>query len=294
MGFYLCGILGGMVLTRARRYLASPWFWGGMALGLAICSPNMVWQVRHGFISLHFLQHIHKRDVGQGRANGFWRDQFWICTNLVAAPLWIAGLLGYLRDRRYRMLAWMYLIPLALFVVGKGRGYYLGAAYPMLIAMGAVMGERWVASLSKMSRRAVEAVFFTGLVACGLFMGAIVFPVASSGPLMKFALENNGDLREEIGWDELVKTVAGVRDSLPPEQRASVGVVVGNYGEQGAIEILGPAYELPAPISGTNSAWLRGYPRPPPSTLIVIGHRDEICGPACLRRVAWPDTTGIL
>src|ERR1700730_13185234 len=30
MGFYLCGILGGLVLTRARRYLGSAWFWGGM------------------------------------------------------------------------------------------------------------------------------------------------------------------------------------------------------------------------------------------------------------------------
>jgi hypothetical protein len=35
--------------------------------------------------------------------------------------------------------------------------------------------------------------------------------------------------------------------------------------------MLGPAYHLPAPISGTNSAWFRGYPAPPPSTLIVLG-----------------------
>jgi hypothetical protein len=88
---------------------------------------------------------------------------------------------------------------------------------------------------------------------------------------MQFALKNNGDLREEIGWNELVKTVAEIRDSLPPEQRQNYGVLVGNYGEQGAIEILGPAYNLPQPISGTNSAWLRGYPTPPPSTLIVLG-----------------------
>jgi hypothetical protein len=84
-------------------------------------------------------------------------------------------------------------------------------------------------------------------------------------------LKNNGDLREEIGWDELVNTVAGIRDSLPPEQRDKMGILVGNYGEQGAIEILGPAYRLPPPISGTNSAWLRGYPTPPPETMIVIG-----------------------
>ena len=88
---------------------------------------------------------------------------------------------------------------------------------------------------------------------------------------MKFALRNNGDLREEIGWNELVKTVAGIRDALPPNQQANAGIVVGNYGEQGAIEILGRAYHLPPPISGTNSAWLRGYPLPPPTTLIVLG-----------------------
>jgi hypothetical protein len=102
-------------------------------------------------------------------------------------------------------------------------------------------------------------------------MIAIVIPLANSGPLKAYALKNNGDLREEIGWDDLLKTVAGIRDSLPPEQRASFGVITGNYGEQGAIEILGPAYHLPPPISGTNSAWLRGYPTPPPTTLLVLG-----------------------
>jgi hypothetical protein len=65
--------------------------------------------------------------------------------------------------------------------------------------------------------------------------------------------------------------VAGIRDSLPPPQRNNVSVFVENYGEQAAIETLGPPYHLPAPISGTNSAWLRGYPVPPHSTLIVLG-----------------------
>lgn len=271
MAFFLCGVLAGVLFTRARRFLASGWLWGGTALGLAIFLPNLLWQVRHGFISLHFLQHIHARDVGEGRANGFFGDQFKICANMFAAPLWIAGLLCFLRDRRYRMLAWMYLVPLALYIAGKGRGYYLGAAYPMLIAMGAVAGERWIATLPRLAARAIEMVLFAGLAVCAVFIGAVVIPVASHGPLMKFALDNNGDLREEIGWNELAKTVADIRNSLPPEQRANAGVIVGNYGEQGAIEILGRPYGLPQPISMTNSAWLRGYPTPPPSTLIVVG-----------------------
>ncbi len=275
MGFFLCGIMGGVLLTGARRYLASGWFWAGMGLGFAICLPNLIWQVRHDFISLHFLQHIHKRDVRQGRADGFLWDQFRSCANLMAAPLWIAGVVGYFRDRRYRMLGWMYVIPFALYYFGKGRGYYLGGAYPMLMAMGGVVGERWVEGLSKVPRRVVTRTFFIGVTACGLYVSAIIIPWTLSGRLMKFALEKNGDLRNEIGWEEMVQTVASIRDSLPPEQQQNVGVMVRNYGEQGAIEILGPPYHLPPPISGINSAWLRGYPANPPSVLIVLGTSRE-------------------
>jgi hypothetical protein len=271
MCFYVAGIVGGALLTRARRFLTTGYFWAGIGLALLICLPNVVWQVRHGFIGYHFLHYIHVRDVGEGRAEGFWREQLRINTNLFSAPLWIAGLVCFLRDRRFRMLSWMYLIPLAIFAVSKARFYYVGAAYPMLLAMGATAGERWVNSLARGWRWAVEAVFFSGIAACGFYFAAVIIPWASSGPLRQFALEHNGDLREEIGWTELVEAVAGIRDSLPAEQRESVGVLVGNYGERGAIEILGPAYHLPPPISVTNSGWLVGYPTPPPTVLIVVG-----------------------
>lgn len=275
MAFYTCGIVGGVVLTQARRYLLSKWLWMGVALSILIFLPNLIWQVRHDFISLKFLQHIHTRDVGEGRAQGFFSQQFWACTQAVSVPLWIAGLIGFLRSPRYRMLAWMYLIPLALFIAGKGRSYYLGAAYPMLLAMGAVMAERWMASWSRMPRLALQSAFFVLLLAGGVVMTTVLVPLASGGPLKQFALKMNGDLREEIGWEELVKNIAQIRDSLPPEQRDHVGIVVRNYGEAGAIEILGAAYGLPRPISGTNSEWYRGYPDPPPTTLIVLGTSQE-------------------
>ena len=269
--FYIAGILAGLVFTPARRYFASRWFWGGVALALLIFLPNFVWLVRHDFISYHFLQHIHARDVGEGRAKGFWKGQFLICTNLATAPLWIAGLIGFLRERRYRMLALMYLVPLALFAVGQGRDYYMAGAYPMLLAMGAAMAGSWLASLPRWGRRSVETAYFAAFAFVSAYVCAVVLPLASSGPLRDFALEHNGDLREEIGWDDLVRTVAQIRDSLPPEQQVHLGITTGNYGEYGAIEILGRAYGLPEPIGTTNSEWLRGYPATAPTTLIVLG-----------------------
>ncbi|MDE3187161.1 MAG: glycosyltransferase family 39 protein [Acidobacteriota bacterium] len=271
--FFIAGILGGVVLSSARRYLKSGWFWGGIALALVIFLPNLLWLARHDFISYHFLQHIHKRDVGEGRANGFLADQVLICINVFAAPLALTGLLFYFREQRYRMLGWMYVIPLALFYLARGRGYYMSAAYPMLLAAGAAGAERVLALLRPRSRRIITAAFIAGLAVCGAYVCAVVLPLAASGPLRDFALKRNSDLREEIGWNELVKTVADIRDTLPAEQKAQVGVLVGNYGEQGAIEMLGPSYHLPAPISMTNSAWLRGYPTPPPAMLIVLGFK---------------------
>jgi Dolichyl-phosphate-mannose-protein mannosyltransferase len=273
--FFVAGIVGGFLLTRARRFLGSRWFWMGAALALLICLPNLIWQLHHDFISLHFLRHIHARDVGEGRADGFWFYQVVGCANRFAAPLWIIGLVGFLRSPRYRMLAWMYLIPLVIFWLAKGRGYYTAGAYPMLMAMGAVVIESWLAALPRFWRGTVEAVYLCALIGWGLYVCTAILPLASSGPLMARALSENGDLREEIGWNEMVKTVADIRDSFPAEQRGKVGVLVGNYGEQGAIELFGPAYHLPAPISGTNSAWLRGYPEPPPSTLIVLGQSRQ-------------------
>jgi hypothetical protein len=273
--FYIAGLLAGVAFTRARRYVLNGWFWAGVAVALLIFLPNLIWLIRHDFISYQFLHHIHVRDVGEGRAEGFLTGQFLICANLFAAPLWLAGLIAFLRDRRYRMLGWMYLVPLAILFFSKGRDYYMAAAYPVLLAMGAAVGERWVKSLPTWGRRTLEAVFFTGLVSAGAYACAWLVPLAPSGPLRDFALQHFGDLREEIGWDELVKTVARIRDSLPPDRQANFGILVGNYGEQGAIEILGPPYDLPPPISLTNSAWLRGYPTPPPTTLIVVGVSRE-------------------
>jgi hypothetical protein len=269
--FYIAGVLVGMAFSPARRYFASRWFWAGVALALLIFLPNLIWLFRHDFISYRFLQHIHTRDVGEGRAAGFLSGQFRACANLFAAPVWLIGLYAFLRQRRYRMIAFMYIVPLLVFWVDKGRFYYVAEAYPMLLAMGAVTCEGWLARIPRWSQLTIEAVFFAGLFLAGGYFFAGWVPLASSGPLRSFALNHSGDLREEIGWDELVTTVAAIRDSLPPDQQASLGVTVANYGEQGAIETLGPAYHLPPPISTTNSAWLRGYPTPQPTTLIVLG-----------------------
>src|ERR1700758_5239877 len=92
MIFLAVGISAGFLFTPARCYLRSPWLWCGIALAFVIFLPNFLWQIRHHFVSLDFLKSIHARDIRIGRTDTFVLDQFWIATNPLTVPFWLAGL----------------------------------------------------------------------------------------------------------------------------------------------------------------------------------------------------------
>jgi hypothetical protein len=186
----------------------------------------------------------------------------------------LAGLFFCFRrpaGRTYRMLGWMAVVPVVLFLIAQGRGYYTGPVYAILLAAGAVWWQERLAPVTPARRRLLLGINW-GLLAIG---GALILPLGPyariNSPVWNVASEINTDLKEEVGWPELVQTVAGIYNSLPAADRPRAGILAGNYGEAGAVDLYGPSYGLPRAISGINSYWLRGYGDPPPETLIVIG-----------------------
>jgi 4-amino-4-deoxy-L-arabinose transferase-like glycosyltransferase len=282
MAFLVLGIVGGLLFTPARRYLKSPWLWCGVVVALLIMLPNIIWQIRHHFVSLEYLKNIHSRDIGWGWTDYFLLNQLWKAANPVTVPLWCAGL-WYLfatpGGKRYRMLGWMYIIPLSVLLIARGRDYYLAPAYPMLLAAGAVWGEQWVSSLSARSALAVRQTTWQALAVAGVVAAALTLPIAPLNSAWWRVADqaNGGNFNMQIGWPEMVAQVAKIRDSLPAEDRARLGILAGDEGEAGAVNLYGPAYGLPTAISGMNSNWLRGYGDPPPQIVIVLGfHRDSV------------------
>jgi 4-amino-4-deoxy-L-arabinose transferase-like glycosyltransferase len=275
MGFLVLGVVGGVLLTPDRRYLRSPWLWFGTAVAVLVMLPNVIWQVQHHFVSFEYLKSIHARDIRWGRTKFFLLDQLWASANFVTIPLWCAGL-WYLfaapDAKRYRLLGWMYVVPLVVYVAARARGYYLAPAYPILFAAGAVWGERWVGSLSARAASIVRRVTWRPMVIAGLCTAAVALPVAPlNSAWWRFANGVTGAFGFEIGWPDMVATVAKIRDSLPAQEQAGLGILAGDDGEAGAFSLYGPAYGLPTAISGMNSNWLRGYGDPPPKTVIAVG-----------------------
>jgi hypothetical protein len=275
MAFFAAGIVAGVVFTPWREDLRSKWLWLGVALSVVIFLPHAVWQARHDFVTLDFLKFIHARDVRIGRADGFYVDQFNnISTNLLTLPLWLMGLYQAIFGARgrYRMLAWMALVPFVIIALAKGRGYYTAPLYPMLFALGAVVLQRWLAAReSAVARRTGWGITVVLLLVATVVVPAVVPLIPVNSTRWAFVNRKNGDFREEFGWPELTREVARIWNGLTPEERAQGGIWGSNYGEAGALELYGPQYGLPPVISAVNSFWLRGPPNPLPNVLIVVG-----------------------
>jgi 4-amino-4-deoxy-L-arabinose transferase-like glycosyltransferase len=280
MAFCAAGLVVGVLATDARCYLTSRWLWAGALLSGLIVLPNLLWQAQHGFVSLEVLAAIHARDVAIGRTSGFLVEQLLVCASLFTVPLWIVGVWWYLRShggQRYRLLGWLYVVPLVLLLLSQGRSYYLAPAYPMLLAAGAVAVERWLPGLRTVWARLVRGTTMLALAAGGAMGVAFFLPLAPVGSgLWDVTAGLHDTFVEEIGWPELVDTVAAIYATVPVEERPRTAILAGNYGEAGALNLYGPALGLPAAISGVNSHWARGYGAPPPETLIVLGFRREV------------------
>ena len=52
--------------------------------------------------------------------------------------IWIAGLIWFLRNGAYRIIAWIYFSVILLLVFGSGKSYYALGVYPVLLAAGSL------------------------------------------------------------------------------------------------------------------------------------------------------------
>jgi MFS family permease len=273
--FFVVGIAGGLLLTPERKWLKTKWLWLGAALAVVIFIPNLIWQINHHFVSLEHQADMRNYNIEVGRTADFLISQFYISTNPAAVPLWMFGLYFALFSKngvKYRVLGWMFLIPLGLFMAAAGRFYYMAPVYPMLIALGAARLINRPGSEQTARTRIWKNVQYGGLALLGLAMMVMMIPFTPPGsPLWRINYEVNPEIGEQIGWPEQVKEISRLYNALPEAERAETGIMAMNYGEASAIQIYGPELGLPEVISGENTFWYRGYGEHPPQKLIVVG-----------------------
>ena len=284
------GIFSGLVLTPARRWLktSGPWLAGAIAARLFL--PLALWQVANGWPTVEFMRNATQGKYKAFPLPAFLREEL-LHFNLVAAPLWVAGLVWLLasRDgRRFRALGIVWAATFGILVVnGNAKPEYLSPAFAPLLAAGGVASERllhrgrsmWPAGVyagAIVLNAALVLPFVLPLLPVPRYLAyAKALGVEPSTPEKKAIGPLPQHYADMFGWPEMAETIAGVYRSLPEADRAKAAVYVYNYGEAGAVDFFGRKMGLPPAICAHNSYFLWGTRGQRPEIFLVFGGARE-------------------
>jgi hypothetical protein len=268
---YLIGLLFLSLLivipfTQYRKILTDKNFWVGILVGIIIFLPNLIWQFVHGLPVFNHLAELNRTQLANVERSGFLIEQLLMPT--AASVLTIAGLF-YLfinrNARKYRFAAVAAVLVIAILLVLKGKSYYTMGVFPFLIAAGAVCYEKIIRNSWIRILLPVLLIIITLPV---LPMG---LPIYKTEKLVKYfaTLESKyglvvgrrfedgsihslpQDYADMLGWEELV-SIASKAYQLVSDKRACF-IYCENYGQAGAITIIGKKYGLPEAVCFSES-----------------------------------------
>ena len=287
---YVGGLAAGLATAHGRRK-TQPWLgWRGPATALGVAAvliaPYVAWESTHGWPT----RGLFVRAIHEGRAAAhplrFAIRQFAVMLP-PSAILWVAGLWALFRDKRfetYRPLGVEFVIGFLVWAFfGDAESEHLAAIYPVLFAAGAAALDPWLDARRWAYGAFAGVVFVVGMVLVPLTLP--VLPVAkyeayadkgctsgraprSATPKARSRLGSPGC---RPGWPELVRSVDTVIASLPPEEREEAVILASDAGQAGAIDLFGPALNLPAVISGHGEFWRWGTAGASGKVVVAVG-----------------------
>jgi 4-amino-4-deoxy-L-arabinose transferase-like glycosyltransferase len=258
---------GALLALGPRSVLRSRWAAAGALAAIVLAAPYLVWQQQHGWPQVTVAGNIAGSQEG-GRA-GFFPFQLVMVSPLVV-PVWVAGLRAPFRRPEWRSLRFVpvtYAAMAVLYFIGNGHAYYLASLYPVLLGLGATPAAEWTRGRAWRTPGIVCAIALGGALSA-----VIALPLLPERDLQgSIVMALNPAQGEMVGWPRFIRTVTRAWRSIPAAERRRTALFTGNYGEAGAIDVLG-ARLLPRAYSGHNGFSEWGMPPGTDRHALVLGY----------------------
>jgi 4-amino-4-deoxy-L-arabinose transferase-like glycosyltransferase len=156
--FLAVSLLLGLAVAGPRRLLRSPWLLAGAAAAVAMWTPYLIWQARHGWPEFSIARSIANGGSGTSAPRAAFLPEQLLLAGPWLSPLLVIGAVVLWRRRELR---WVRPIVIALvalivvFIASGGKPYYLGGMFPLLFAAGADATVAWQARRRSRRRRVV-------------------------------------------------------------------------------------------------------------------------------------------
>ncbi len=288
MLFYGIPLVIGLILTKNRKYFLSPFFWLGGLAALIITAPQIIWEYQHGWPLLEYWGNYSKFRTFISSPIEFIGMNI-MAYNPFSFPLWLSGIIYFFfmkEARDFRLFGIIYITSLVIFYFTNSKMYMSAALYPILFAGGGILLER---TLHGRLKSWIKFAYLSLVIAMGIISLPNGLPVFSpdgmawyfsgqSKMMGNVSVKTDNSKLEELplyyayrfGWEETVKKIADIYYNLTPEERAGCMLFTGDYGDAGAIDLLGKKYNLPDTVCGHLSYALWGLHDNTGKTAIVI------------------------
>ena len=292
---FASALIAGLLLTRQRRLLFTPWLLAGGAIAFVIFLPNLIWNIQNNWPFLELMQNVRATGKDIVLPPVQYLLQQVLMLNPASFPFWFGGLVFLLFSRdlkNYRALGWAFLIAIAFFMITHGKDYYSAPAYVMLLAAGGVAAERLLnAARHSGLQRILKPACFLWLILGVVPLLPLVLPVLPIDQFIRYQSYLPFEVpktetsfvgetlpqyyADEFPWPGMVAEVARVYHSLSPEEQKRTAIFGNNYGQAAAIDFFGPRYGLPKAISGHQNYFLWGPRHYTGDIVIVLGDEES-------------------
>ncbi len=257
-----CALLA-LVLVGPRAVLRSRWPYAAAGLALLGLTPTLWWQQANGWPQLAMAAAIADGGSGTSVDRALLLPLLLTLTGPPTAAVLVVGAVALWRRRELRWAAVTAGLLVVVLLLTGGKPYYLMGVVPLLVAEGVPACLRWAARRRGRGRGLAAVVVLNGVV--GAFVGLPLLPAALAPVAVVY------DHGEQVGWEELVDTVAGAASDSDAEL-----VLTGNYGQAGALDrARGQGVALPPVVSGHNGYWWWGPPDGEPATVVAVGRWSD-------------------
>jgi hypothetical protein len=261
----------------------------GLITGFLIFLPNLIWQIYRGFPVTGHLSELYDTQLVHMDIPLFLTEQ--LIMPFAGSFLTLAGIIFLFSSgmmKKYRFLGYVSLFVIIGLMLLKGKSYYTLGVFPFLIAAGAVAYEHWI------SRIWIRILFPLILIIITLPVVPVGIPVFKAAGLIKYfkvQKEKYGmdqglrfedgtihslpqDYADMLGWEELTSIVFTAYNEVANKKAC---LIYGeNYGQAGAIMVIGKKYGLPEPISFSESFqyWYPDRFEPDITSMIYINDEE--------------------
>lgn len=268
-------LLAAFLFSSYRSIFTKKAFYLAILIAFVVFLPNIIWQIKYHLPVLTHMKALNDSQLVHVERIAFFTDQFF--TGSMAIVLFIPGIIVMYFGKKmkpYQPLVVASLLVLLILALLKGKSYYTIGLFPLWIAAGGVYWETILKrKLTRILLPLLLLLFTIPIVPIGI-------PVYKADKLAEYFARIKDrygidmflrwetgkihslpqDYADMLGWDELAAITAKAYAQVQDKQATMI--YAENYGEAGAIMVIGKKYNLPEPVCFSES-FFYWFPRNP-------------------------------